>query len=96
MISYHLVAFDHNTEQFSLEPELIGSIMKDGSCFTEEGSERDDLDSDGLKHSSGWHTPDIDPDVTVAEQYGTYLIKQALEYINTSTDKPWVFYGEDN
>ena len=82
-----MVAFDHNSETFSFDNELIELIMDEGDSFTEVGSsEHDDLLALGVPESYGWHWAKDNVDTDSARWYSYELLRRALNYSNNQTN----------
>ena len=87
MISYHMVAFDHNTETFSFDNELIELVMSRGDSFTEVGSsEHDDLLALGVPQIEGWHWAKDNVDTDSARWFSYELLRRALNHSNSKTN----------
>lgn len=87
MISYHLVAFDHNSETFSFENEHLKLIMDNGDSFTEIGSsEHEDIIAHDIPINEGWHWAKDDVETDSARWYSYELLRRALNYSNNQTN----------
>lgn len=87
MISYHLVAFDHDSETFSFDNEHLKLIMDKGDSFTEiDSSEHEDLLALGVPQIDGWHWAKDNVDTDSARWFSYELLRRALNYSNNQTN----------
>jgi hypothetical protein len=83
MISYHLVAFDHSTDTFQFENELLKMIMDKGDSYTEVGShEYEDIIAHDIPINEGWHWAKDDVETDGARWFSYELLRRALNYSN--------------
>jgi hypothetical protein len=87
MISYHLVAFDHDSETFSFKNELLELIMDKGDSFTDiDSSEYKDLLYLGVPEIDGWHWAKDNVDTDSARWFSYELLRRALNQSNSKTN----------
>jgi hypothetical protein len=87
VISYHLVAFDHDSETFSFKNEHLKLIMDKGDSFTEiDSSEHEDLLALGVPQIDGWHWAKDNVDTDSARWFSYELLRRALNYSNNQTN----------